>query len=152
MAHPDITAVKTEPRRFLDFLRKNRYAVYHRSNLFFRDFQYGLWRYLKENRTKISYAEMEKVAREVIDAWERQGTIRRIDHQSFELNMPEYVMVWPAKEAPAKEARATEPAATTGTADPDREATMAAMRAKMAAARAKREAGSDTRQTPDDRL
>jgi hypothetical protein len=150
MGHPDISAVKTDPRRFLDFLRKNRYAVYHRSNLFLRDFQYGLWRYLKENRTKISYAEMEKVAREVIDAWEQQGTIRRIDHQSFELNMPEYVMVWPTKETPA-----TEPATTTETArpaDPDREATIAAMRAKMAAARAKREAGSDTRQAPDDRL
>ena len=98
MAHPDITTVKADPRRLLDFLRENRYAVYHRSNIFFRDFQYGLWRYLKRDQTKVPYADMENVAAEVIEAWERQGTIRRIDRQSFELNMPEYVMVWPARE------------------------------------------------------
>lgn len=141
MAHPDITTVKADPRRLLDFLRENRYAVYHRSNIFFRDFQYGLWRYLKRDQTKVPYADMENVAAEVIEAWERQGTIRRIDRQSFELNMPEYVMVWPAREPRPDETTTAAAETPAAQGDPDREATIAAMRRKMADAKARREAG-----------
>jgi|GEM_PF-778673 len=160
MEHSDVGSVKSDPKLFLDFLKEHRYAVYHKSNIFFRDFQFGLWRFLKENQTRVSYAEMERVAREVLDAWEHQGTIRKINRQSFELTMPEYLTVWPtagfggsvgttpapSKEKPAPSppsvAPAARPESTTAapaTDDGDKEAKIAAIRAKMAAAKAGRE-------------
>ena len=147
-----IHIVKSEPKRFLDFLRQNRYEVYHRSNLFFRDIQYGLWRFLQENQSKVPYADMERLAKEVVDDWERKGMLKRINRQSFELNMPEYLTTVPAAEAaPAgteppkgKPAPASGPAATqppAATDDPEKEAKLAALQARMAAARTKRETG-----------
>lgn len=157
MKNTALHIVKSEPKRFLEFLRQNRYEVYHRSNLFFRDIQYGLWRYLQENQSKVSYADMERLAKEVVDEWERQGTLKRINRQSFELNMPEYLTVVPAAEAgkeeteppkgkpaPASGPAANQPPAASDAAaadDPEKAARLAALQERMAAARAKRENG-----------
>ncbi|MDB5033731.1 MAG: hypothetical protein JWQ98_972 [Chlorobi bacterium] len=170
MEHLDVRTVKKDPKPFLDFMKSNRYEFYHKSNIFFRDFQYGLWRYLKESQTKVSYADMEKVTKEVIDAWENRGLVKRINRQTFELNMPEYYAgefyVEPVQEAPkpkpapaapaakapaapAAPAAATPAAAASGAApklhvppgtDPEKAAKIAELQARMAAAKAKREA------------
>lgn len=155
MEQSGINVVKSDPRRFLDFLKSNKYAVYHRSNIFFRDFQYGLWRFLKENQTKVSYADMERLAGDVVADWEGKGMLKRINRQSFELNMPEYSLggvptaedgmteTAPSKGKPAP---ASGPAATqapAATDDPEKAAKLAELQAKMAAAKAKREGGDD---------
>jgi hypothetical protein len=154
MKDSSLHIAKSEPKRFLDFLRRNRYEVYHRSNLFFRDLQYGLWRFLQESQSKVSYADMERLTKELVDDWEGKGMLKRINRQSFELNMPEYVVVVPTAEAGMKEteppkgkpAPASGPAATeapAATDDPDRAAKLAELQARMAAAKAKREAGEE---------
>jgi len=159
MEQSGISVVKSDPRRFLDFLKSNRYAVYHRSNIFFRDFQYGLWRFLKENQTKISYADMERLTADVVADWEEKGMLKRINRQSFELNMPEYSLAIPASqngtsvtEPPkGKPVPASGPAAKqapAATDDPEKAAKLAELQAKMAAAKAKREASDDTAATP----
>lgn len=153
MEHTEIKAIKSNPTSFLEFLRANRYPVYHKSNLFFRDFQYGLWRYLKENQSKVPYADMEKVANEVITDWEWRGLLKRVNRQSFELNMPEFATIPgvgtegepeapKGKPAPASGPAATQAPAATPVApdDPEKAAKMAELQAKMAAAKAKREA------------
>ncbi len=150
MEHTDVKGVKKDPTLLLDFLKSNKYAVYHRSNIFFRDFQYGLWRYLRENQTKVPYADMEKVTKDVIDAWESRGLLKRVNRQSFELNMPEYITIWPTAEdgkneteppkgkpAPASGPAATQPPAATEASDAEKEAKLAELKAKMAAAKAK---------------
>jgi hypothetical protein len=153
MEHTEIKAIKSNPTSFLEFMRANKYPVYHKSNLFFRDFQYGLWRYLKENQSKVPYADMEKVTNELVTDWEWRGLLKRVNRQSFELNMPEFTTV-PGQgtagepEAPkGKPAPASGPAATQAPAaqaaaadDPEKAAKLAELQAKMAAAKAKREA------------
>lgn len=162
MAKLEVNAVKTDPRIFLDFLKANKYSVYHKSNIFFRDFQYGLWRYLKGSQSKIPYADMESVTLDVVTDWEKKGILKRVNRQSFELNMPEYAIVGATAEdgkveteppkgkpAPASGPAANqEPAATEATGaspasgtDPDKAAKIKELQEKMAAAKAKREAG-----------
>jgi hypothetical protein len=99
MSQSGINYVKFYPQRFFEYMQENRYPVYHKSPIFFRDFQYGLWRFLQENQSKIPYADMEKVAAEVIAAFKESGIFREINRQTFELNLPEFITVWPTAEA-----------------------------------------------------
>lgn len=95
MSQSGVNYVKFYPQRFFEYMQENRYPVYHKSPIFFRDFQYGLWRFLQENQTKIPYADMEKVAAEVITEFKERGIFREINRQTFELNLPEFITVWP---------------------------------------------------------
>lgn len=151
MARFDVSQIKDQPTQLLDFLKENRYGIFHRSNIFFRDFQYGLWRFLRKDQAKVPYAKIEELAREVIADWESKGIMKRIDRQSYELNMPAYSLIDPAtlaaQEAPApvaqKAAAPGAPAAAAGAADPEKAAKIAELQAKMAAAKAKREGSTE---------
>jgi hypothetical protein len=154
MEHTEIKAIKSNPTSFLEFLRANRYPVYHKSNIFFRDFQYGLWRYLHENQSKVPYADMEKVTNDLITDWEWRGLLKRVNRQSFELNMPEFATVPgegtagepeapKGKPAPASGPAAKQAPAASAADDPEKAAKLAELQAKMAAAKAKREAGGE---------
>ena len=76
---------------FLKFL-KSRFTLIHMSNLFFRDFHYGVMSYLQEHGIKASYQNAEKIAHEVADALEKLSIFRKIDHQSWLLNYPEFAL------------------------------------------------------------
>lgn len=80
--------------RQTDFLKylKSRFTLIHLSNFFFRDFHYGVMSYLEEHRMKLKYYDAEKVAREVGLAFEKSGIFKRIDHQSWLLNYPEFAL------------------------------------------------------------
>jgi hypothetical protein len=143
--------VKTHPEEFFTYLKNNRYPVFFRSPIFFRDFQYGLWRYLQANSVWFSYKKIEKIAREVIDAYETRGLVRKIDPMNYELQMPEFLTPPPATPEPAtpaaKPAAAPAPpapadgvpsAAVSATVD-DKAAKLAELQAKMAAAKAAKE-------------
>jgi hypothetical protein len=121
MSQAGINFVKYYPDRFLAYLKANDYPVYHKSNIFFRDFQYGLWKFLKENQTKVSYEKMEGIAREIAEAYEEQGIFRKINRQSYEVNLPAFATVFPTAgfgpaptapppKAPPKPAAAPKPA------------------------------------------
>lgn len=79
---------KTE---FLKFL-KSKITLIHQSNIFFRDFHYGVMTYLHEHGKKIKYAAAERIAREVGLAFEKDGIFKKIDHQSWLLNYPEFAL------------------------------------------------------------
>lgn len=163
MNQAGVNFIKFHPEQFFAFLKENNYPVYHRSPIFFRDFQYGLWRFLQESQTKVSYSEVERMARDVIEDFESRGLVRKISRQNYELQMPDFITVWPTAEdgkvatappqgkpAPASGPAATQaPAATpvTGSVSAapatagDKDARIAELKAKMAEARQRREAG-----------
>ena len=70
---------------FLTFL-KSRSHIYHCSNVFFRDFQYGIMTYAQEIGMKISYAAAEELARELIDRLTEIGILRAVKPGSWMLN------------------------------------------------------------------
>ncbi|MBM4166790.1 MAG: hypothetical protein FJ218_07755 [Ignavibacteria bacterium] len=78
--------------------------------MFFRDMHYGTMEYLSKKGIKLSYLDAEEVTNEVAKHLETNGTIKRIDKQTFLLNYPEFWL--PRKEvAPPAPKPAATPAA-----------------------------------------
>ncbi len=88
---------------FLKFL-KSKFTLIHQSNLFFRDFHYGVMSFLAAKGVRMKYHDAEKVAREAAAALEQKGILKRIDHQSWLLNYPEFALPRVEKKAPAESA------------------------------------------------
>ncbi len=144
--------IASDPRRFMEFLQRERYPVYHKSVMFFRDLQYGLWRYLAESQTKVPYARIEKLAHDVVDTLKQRGILEQVDPQTFELNMPGFVANGGSESATApapataKKESADAAAAPTESATSTPDAAADAMAARVAALKAKMEAAKATRE------
>ncbi|HTO93812.1 MAG TPA: hypothetical protein VMM80_05550 [Bacteroidota bacterium] len=117
---PEVVDHRVEVLRFL----KSRFPIYHRSNIFFRDIQYGVQLFLLRRGARISYTAAESIARALVQALEREGVLVPIDRQSWAVNYPEFrtpqakpapAAVKPAAAAPkpAAAAAAPKPAAAT---------------------------------------
>jgi hypothetical protein len=91
-------AILQNQTEFLKSL-KSKFTLIHMSNVFFRDFHYGVLSYLREHGMKTTYAKAETIAREVGKALEERGIFRKIDHQSWLLNYPEYALPRTEKKA-----------------------------------------------------
>jgi hypothetical protein len=94
---------------FLKFL-KTKFTLIHQSNFFFRDFHYGVMLYLQEHRMKLKYQDAEQAARLVAQSFEQKGIFKRIDHQSWRLDYPEFALP-KVEKAPAAAPAAAAPAA-----------------------------------------
>lgn len=79
---------KTEFMKFL----KSKFPLIHNSNLFFRDFHYGIMWYLQEHSLNRRYQEAENIAKEVGKAFEQSGIFKKIDYQTWVLNYPEFAL------------------------------------------------------------
>lgn len=71
-----------------DFLRflKSKFHLYHGSNVFFRDFQYGIMAYAEEKHSHISYAGAEDLAGDVVTQLTAAGILKAIKPGSWMLN------------------------------------------------------------------
>jgi hypothetical protein len=87
MTHaPEVLEHRTEVLTFL----KSRFPLYHQSNIFFRDIQYGIQLFLERKGIKSGYPESERIAHEFASALEREGVLIPVDRQSWALNYPEF--------------------------------------------------------------
>ena len=87
----EIEMILNNKEEFLKYL-KSKFTMIHMSNFFFRDFHYGLMSYLHEHGKKVKYLEAEKIARQIGSEFEKQGIFKRIDHQSWLLNYPDFAL------------------------------------------------------------
>jgi hypothetical protein len=71
-------------------LLKSRTPLYHQSNVFFRDFHYGIIAYGELKHKKLSYGKAEELAQELISALEQSGILRLIKPGSWMLDYPEF--------------------------------------------------------------
>ena len=120
----DFEIIASNKIEFIRFL-KTKYSLFHLSNVFFRDFQYGIMSYAESRGEHISYGRAEEVAKLVINNLEGSGILKPIKPGSWMLNYPEFrtpsaKVAPPASSAkPTPSARTvvgTQPAATTGNA------------------------------------
>ncbi|MBT8379858.1 MAG: hypothetical protein KJN64_11550 [Ignavibacteria bacterium] len=86
--------LKSSDSSLLEFL-KAKFPVFHNSNIFFRDIQYGIRSYLEKKEIKISYQDAEKLAKEMIKLFEEQGLFISINSQSWKVHYPEFVTAEP---------------------------------------------------------
>jgi hypothetical protein len=77
---------RTEVLAFL----KSRFPLYHQSNVFFRDIQYGIQVFLERKGIRSGYPESEQIARSFAALLEHEGVFVPIDRQSWALNYPEF--------------------------------------------------------------
>jgi hypothetical protein len=83
---PEVLEHRTEVLTFL----KSRFPLYHQSNIFFRDIQYGIQLFLDRKGIKAGYPESEQIAHEFVSTLEREGVLIPVDRQSWALNYPEF--------------------------------------------------------------
>lgn len=98
-----------DDREVLEFL-KRRYPLYHLSNVFLRDVQFGIQAMLAEGGRRVGYREAERLARGLVGRLEREGVLRPIDRQTWVLHYE------PFRKAPVKPAATEKPAARTAPA------------------------------------
>lgn len=77
---------KEELLRFL----KPKVHLYHQSNVFFRDFQYGIISFAESKGLKLRYDVAEDLAKQFLASLERSGILRPIKPGSWMLNYPEF--------------------------------------------------------------
>ncbi len=86
--------LKNEDTQFLNFL-KAKYPLFHKSNFFYRDFQYGIRKYLELKGIDVSYGDSDKLAKELALFFEQQNIFIRVSTQGWTLNYPEFVTTVP---------------------------------------------------------
>ncbi len=86
--------LKIEDKQFLSFL-KARYPLFHKSNFFYRDFQYGIRKYLEMKGIEISYSEADKLAKELAAHFEQKDIFIPVDDSGWTVNYPEFVTTTP---------------------------------------------------------
>jgi len=87
----------------LKFL-KSRFPMYHRSNFFFRDVQYGIQMMLLERGERVSYSTAETIGRALIEKFEHEKIFVPIDRQTWAVDYPEFATPQSKPAAPAKSA------------------------------------------------
>jgi len=90
----NLQLLKNNNMELLNYLRA-KFPVFHNSNFFFRDFQYGIRSFLEKKEIKASYQMAEKLANEMAEYFEAQNVFVKINHQGWKINYPEFATTQP---------------------------------------------------------
>ena len=120
------TTILDQTEDVLAFL-KTKFPLYHQSNVFFRDIQYGIRAYLEKKGKKVGYTVAEELAHAYTGKLEKDGIFHPVYHQSWVVDFPKYKTPSSKPAAPAKPAGP--PPAATRPATPPRPAAQPALAA-----------------------
>ena len=70
---------------FFNFM-KEKYNVFHNSNIFFRDIQYAIKSFLEKKDKKVKYSQAEKIAQEFIKQMENDGKLKKMSNNAWKVN------------------------------------------------------------------
>ncbi|GMU96285.1 MULTISPECIES: hypothetical protein [Ignavibacterium] len=73
----------------LEFLRA-KFPMFHNSNFFMRDLQFGIKSFFERKSIKLSYSESEELARMIAEHLKKEGVFLEINSQSWKVNYPEF--------------------------------------------------------------
>ncbi|MCU0342861.1 MAG: hypothetical protein MUF28_03455 [Ignavibacterium sp.] len=82
--------LKNESQIFLNYL-KAKFPIFHNSNLFSRDFQYGLKSFLEKKGIKISDNNLVTLSGQFSSYYETQGIFIKTSNQGWKLNYPDFI-------------------------------------------------------------
>lgn len=83
---------------YFEFL-KAKYPVFHNSNIFFRDVQYGIQKYFGKKEIKVTYRDAEKVAVDFISHLEKEKVLTKVNSIGWKLNYPDFSAAIPFPKA-----------------------------------------------------
>jgi len=90
----NLQLLKNNDEELLNYL-KAKFPMFHNSNFFFRDFQYGIRSFLEKKEIKASYQMAEKLAEEMANYYEAKELFVKINHQTWKINKHEFVTTEP---------------------------------------------------------
>ncbi len=81
--------IRKNHKEVLQYL-KSRFPMYHQSNFFFRDVQYGIQAMFREKGSKVRSGVAEKLARDFVTEAVREEIFMPMDGQTWRVNYPEF--------------------------------------------------------------
>jgi len=89
-----LSLLKRDNVIFLNYM-KAKFPLFHNSNLFFRDLQYGIKHFFEMKNMDITYPEAEKLATEFGSFLESIDILKRVNDQGWKLNYAEFATTMP---------------------------------------------------------
>ena len=86
--------IEKEDIVFLNFL-KAKYPVFHNSNFFFRDLQYGAMKFLGKKGIKVTIPQSISIAEKLSDYFEGKEIFIRVNNSGWRINYPDFVTAVP---------------------------------------------------------
>jgi hypothetical protein len=81
--------LKNENQIFLNFL-KAKFPLFHNSNIFYRDFEYGIMGFLENKGITISFHTAEELSKLLSDYYVNQGIFIKTSNQGWKVNYPDF--------------------------------------------------------------
>jgi len=88
------TLIKNDYPVFLNFL-KAKFPVFHNSNFFYRDFHYGVRKFLESKDIKVTYPQAEEIANMLADFLVEEKIFVPVSKLAWKINYPEFVTAVP---------------------------------------------------------
>ncbi len=81
--------IKNDETIFMNFL-KAKFPVFHNSNFFFRDFQFGIQKFLEKKGIDVTYNDAENLAKQLAKLYQDQGFFIEVNSGTWKVNYPEF--------------------------------------------------------------
>lgn len=89
-----IKSIENDKSQLMNFL-KSRYPLFHNSNFFSKDFQYGIKRFLESKDIEVNAIETGRLANELSNMFESNGVFIKINSIGWKINYPQFVTTTP---------------------------------------------------------
>ena len=86
--------LKLKEESFLAYL-KAKFPLFHNSNFFYRDLQYGIRSFMEKKDITISYAEADRLAKKVAEYFEEKSIFIRVNKTGWKVNYPAFATTEP---------------------------------------------------------
>ena len=86
--------LRRENDSLLSYL-KAKFPMFHNSNFFFRDLQYGIRSFLERKDIIISYTEADGLAHTIANDLETKGFFIKVNSHGWKVNHPEFATTEP---------------------------------------------------------
>jgi hypothetical protein len=86
--------IKNEEEIFLNYLR-SKFPLFHKSNFFFRDLEYGVKSFLEKRDKKLSASDNLELTKSLAAYFEEKDYFRKVSDDTWMINMPQFVTTKP---------------------------------------------------------
>jgi hypothetical protein len=87
-----LESVIGKEKEILTFMKRNGFPVFHKSNIFFRDIEYGIRSYFLDTlKEDIGTRKTGEFAGDLIKDLEKRGMLKPFSEGTWILNMPEFL-------------------------------------------------------------
>ncbi len=86
--------IENEDKVFLNFL-KAKYPMFHNSNFFFRDLQYGSMKFLEKKGLKVTIPQSITIADKLGKYFEEKGIFIKVNKLGWRVNYPDFATAAP---------------------------------------------------------